>query len=90
MKLIQALLITLALFNASLSNASTLDEIMQTGVLKVGTTGDFPGWSFMNPETNEYEGYDIDVAKKLAEDMGVDIEFVATDWRNLEIGRAHV
>ena len=86
MKLIQALLISLALFTSSLSNASTLDEIMQTGVLKVGTTGDFPGWSFMNPETNEYEGYDIDVAKKLAEDMGVDIEFVATDWKNLVSG----
>ena len=86
MKLIQALLISIALFISSLSYASTLDEIMKTGVLKVGTTGDFPGWSFMNPETNEYEGYDIDVAKKLAEDMGVDIEFVATDWKNLVSG----
>ena len=86
MKLIQALLISIALFISSLSHASTLDEIMKTGVLKVGTTGDFPGWSFMNPETNEYEGYDIDVAKKLAEDMGVDIEFVATDWKNLVSG----
>ncbi len=86
MKFIQALLISIALFISSLSHASTLDEIMKTGVLKVGTTGDFPGWSFINPETNEYEGYDIDVAKKLAEDMGVDIEFVATDWKNLVSG----
>ena len=86
MKFIQALLISFALFASSLSNASTLDEIMKAGLLKVGTTGDFPGWSFKNPETNEYEGYDIDVAKKLAEDMGVDIEFVATDWKNLVTG----
>ena len=86
MKFIQALLISFALFASSLSNASTLDEIMKTGLLKVGTTGDFPGWSFKNPETNEYEGYDIDVAKKLAADMGVDIEFVATDWKNLVTG----
>ena len=63
MKFIQALLISFVLFASSLSNASTLDEIMKTGLLKVGTTGDFPGWSFKNPETNEYEGYDIDVAK---------------------------
>ena len=86
MKFIQALLISFVLFASTLSNASTLDEIMKTGLLKVGTTGDFPGWSFKNPETNEYEGYDIDVAKKLAEDMGVDIEFVATDWKNLVTG----
>ena len=36
------------------STSSTLDEIVQSGVLKVGTTGDFPGWSFKNPETNSY------------------------------------
>ena len=65
--------------------SSVLDEIVQNGVLKVGTTGDFPGWSFKNPETNQYEGFDIDVAKKLAADMGVDVEFVPTDWK---IGRA--
>ena len=40
----------------------------------------------MNPETSEYEGYDIDVAMKLAEDMGVEVEFVATDWKNLVSG----
>ena len=66
--------------------SSVLDEIVQNGVLKVGTTGDFPGWSFKNPETNQYEGFDIDVAKKLAADMGVDVEFVPTDWKNLVSG----
>ena len=57
------------------STSSTLDEIVQSGVLKVGTTGDFPGWSFKNPETDSYEGFDIDVAKKLGESMGVKVEF---------------
>jgi len=66
--------------------SSVLDEIVQNGILKVGTTGDFPGWSFKNPETNKYEGFDIDVAKKLASDMGVDVEFVPTDWKNLVSG----
>ena len=86
MILIRTFLITLFLILPSLASASTLDEIMKSGTLKVGTTGDFPGWSFMNPETSEYEGYDIDVAMKLAEDMGVEVEFVATDWKNLVSG----
>ena len=86
MILIRRFLITLFLILPSLASASTLDEIMKSGTLKVGTTGDFPGWSFMNPETSEYEGYDIDVAMKLAEDMGVEVEFVATDWKNLVSG----
>lgn len=68
------------------SVSSALDEIVQSGILKVGTTGDFPGWSFKNPETNKYEGFDIDVAKKLGESMGVKVEFVATDWKNLVSG----
>ena len=68
------------------STSSTLDEIVQSGILKVGTTGDFPGWSFKNPETDSYEGFDIDVAKKLGESMGVKVEFVATDWKNLVSG----
>ena len=86
MILIRTFLITLFLILPNLASASTLDEIMKSGTLKVGTTGDFPGWSFMNPETSEYEGYDIDVAMKLAEDMGVEVEFVATDWKNLVSG----
>ena len=72
-------------FNSTVFS-SVLDDIVQSGVLKVGTTGDFPGWSFKNPETDEYEGFDIDVAKKLASDMGVDVEFVPTDWKNLVSG----
>ena len=78
-------LLILISFN-SMAFSSVLDDIVQSGFLKVGTTGDFPGWSFKNPETNEYEGFDIDVAKKLASDMGVDVEFVPTDWKNLVSG----
>ena len=78
-------LLVLISFN-SIAFSSVLDDIVQSGVLKVGTTGDFPGWSFKNPETNKYEGFDIDVAKKLASDMGVDVEFVPTDWKNLVSG----
>ena len=78
-------LLVLISFNST-AFSSVLDDIVQSGVLKVGTTGDFPGWSFKNPETNKYEGFDIDVAKKLASDIGVDVEFVPTDWKNLVSG----
>ena len=88
MKLIKIFTISIMslFFSVTYSVSSTLDDIVQSGVLKVGTTGDFPGWSFKNPETDEYEGFDIDVANKLAESMGVKVEFVATDWKNLVSG----
>src|SRR5512136_1299262 len=47
--------------------APRLDRIVQQGVLRVGTTGDFKPFSFLNPATNDYEGHDIDAAKMLAE-----------------------
>ena len=43
--------------------SSVLDEIVQNGILKVGTTGDFPGWSFKNPETNKVTTVIIDTPR---------------------------
>jgi len=63
--------------------ASRLDRIVQQGVLRVGTTGDFKPFSFLNPATNDYEGHDIDAAKMLAESLGVKIQFVKTTWPTL-------
>jgi cyclohexadienyl dehydratase len=62
---------------------SILNRVLDEGKLRVGTTGDFNPMSFKDPETKEYMGHQIDAAKKLAEDMGVEIEFVATDWKTL-------
>jgi cyclohexadienyl dehydratase len=60
-----------------------LDRIVQQGTLRVGTTGDFKPFSFLNPATNDYEGHDIDAAKMLAESLGVKIQFVKTTWPTL-------
>jgi cyclohexadienyl dehydratase len=63
--------------------APRLDRIVQQGVLRIGTTGDFKPFSFLNPATNDYEGHDIDAAKMLAESLGVKIQFVKTTWPTL-------
>ena len=62
-----------------------LQTILERGVLRVGTTGDF-SMSFIDAETGARRGYDIDLTTRLAEDMGVRIEYVATDWPNLVSG----
>jgi cyclohexadienyl dehydratase len=68
---------------AQAQEQSRLQRILEHGVLRVGTTGDFNPMSFRDPATNEYVGFDIDVAKALAKDMEVEIEFVPTDWKTL-------
>jgi len=66
--------------------STTLDQILRRGTIRVGTTGDFNPMSFRDPDTGEYSGFDIDLFKRLASDLGIDVEFVATDWANLLSG----
>ncbi|MEM1429044.1 MAG: transporter substrate-binding domain-containing protein [Pseudomonadota bacterium] len=79
-----------ALISAGLAVSATaqsaLNEILDSGTLKVGTTGDWNPMSVRNPATNSYEGFDIDVMSQLAEDLGVEVEFVPTDWKTLVNG----
>jgi len=65
---------------------SRLDRVLERGTLRVGTTGDFKPMSFKNPASGDYEGYDIDAVRRLADDMGVRVEWVATDWKTLVAG----
>lgn len=65
---------------------SALNDILQTGVMKVGTTGDWNPMSVRDPATNSYVGFDIDIMTELAADLGVKVEFVPTDWKTLVNG----
>ena len=65
------------------SEASKLEEIGERGVLKVGTTGDYQPMSYLDPDTGEYVGFDSELTEDLAEDLGVEIEYVETSWPTL-------
>jgi cyclohexadienyl dehydratase len=80
------LVIGLVLLAAAIAQAQTvsrLDQIVQRGYVRVGTTGDYKPFSYLDPTTNEYEGHDIDSAKLLAESLGVQVRFVKTTWPTL-------
>lgn len=76
------------MFSASPSFAegSRLNAILDSGTLKVGTTGDWNPMTVKDPRTNSYKGFDIDLMTELANDLGVKIEFVPTDWKTLVNG----
>lgn len=76
----------LVLATAQANAASALQDVLNNGVLKVGTTGDWNPMSVKDPATNSYKGYDIDVMTELAKDLGVTLEFVPTDWKTLVNG----
>ena len=58
-------------------------EIVSRDTLFVGTTGDYRPLSFLEPATGEYWGFGIEVAKAMADELGVEIAFVKTSWPTL-------
>ncbi len=78
--------------SASASEAPTgyLARIIEAGEIKVSTDPAYPPQSFLNEDTNELEGFDIDVAKEIADRLGMEAKFetpsfdavVAGGWSN--------
>ena len=57
---------------------SVIEEVQDRGTLRVGL-GLFEPWSACNAD-GELVGFEIEVANRLAEDMGVEVEFARTNW----------
>ena len=85
MKKFLAIIAILALSTAA-NAESILETIKKNGELRVGTTGDFDPMSIKDPATNEYKGFDIDVMKELAKDLGVKVKFVPAEWKTIVAG----
>ena len=62
---------------------SRLQQIIQKKEVRVGTSGDYPPFSFLNPQTNQYEGMDIALAHKLGEALDAKVTFVRFTWPGL-------
>ena len=76
----------LMVFLTNANAESRLQKVLKSGELRVGTTGDWDPMSMKDPSTNKYKGFDIDVMKELAKDMGVKVKFVPTDWKTIVSG----
>lgn len=60
---------------------SDVEYIKDKGTLVVGIT-DFAPMDYQEDGSDEWVGFDADLAKKVAEDLGVDVEFQEIDWDN--------
>ena len=60
---------------------STIEQVMKRGTLRVGMSTFVP-WA-MKDKTGKLIGFEIDVARQLAADMGVQVEFVPTKWAGI-------
>ncbi|MHA1561497.1 MAG: transporter substrate-binding domain-containing protein [Promethearchaeota archaeon] len=59
---------------------TSLADIIAAGKIVVGIEAGYPPFEQRNPDTDEIEGFDPDIMKIIADDIGVDIEWVDVDW----------
>lgn len=60
---------------------SMLEQVMKRGVLRVGMSTFVP-WA-MQDKSGNFIGFEIDVANRVAQDMGVKAEFIPTKWSGI-------
>lgn len=70
--------VLLAMLPAS-GEARTLDEIIADGTVRIGVHPNLPPLSYQDA-SGEWQGYDVELGRMIAEKMGVTPEFVATDF----------
>lgn len=67
---------------AEAQSSDLIKEIQARGTLKVGMA-ESPPWQSPNPKSGQYEGFNVDMAKRVAEIMGVELEIVPATWSTL-------
>lgn len=67
--------------NTSSNGYRTLDEIKESGKITIGVFSDKSPFGYVD-ENGEYAGYDVYLANRLAEDLGVEVEYVSTEAAN--------
>lgn len=60
---------------------STIEQVIQRGTLRVGVDVFVP--YVMKDKKGELIGLEVDIAKQLAADMGIKVEFVPTKWSGI-------
>ncbi len=65
---------------AACGGSSGENQVKSSGVLRVGTEGVYAPFSYHDGSSGELVGYDVDVAKAVADKLGVRVEFVETPW----------
>ena len=59
----------------------TVEEIQESGSVRIGVFSDKSPLGYVD-EYGEYQGYDVYFARRIGEDLGVEIEYVSTEAAN--------
>ncbi len=59
----------------------TLDQIKESGVINIGVFSDKSPFGYVD-ENGDYAGYDVYLAERIGQDLGVEINYVSTEAAN--------
>lgn len=79
--LVLVLVLTVSSFALAAAGARDLDQIKESGKLIIGVFSDKKPFGYVD-EYGEYQGYDVYLARRLAADLGVELELVSVDAPN--------
>lgn len=65
--------------DSAASDSDLLERINNGGTINVGTEGTYPPFTY-HDESGLLTGYDVEVTRAVAENLGVDVEFKETQW----------
>lgn len=60
------------------SSYRTLEQIQESGKIVIGVFSDKAPFGYVD-ENGDYQGYDVYFAERIAQDLGVEVEYVSTD-----------
>lgn len=67
------------------SSEDLLTKVQEEGKLLVGTEGTYPPFTF-HDDSGELTGFDVEIAREVAERLGVEAEFLETQWDGMFAG----
>ncbi|WP_322998513.1 amino acid ABC transporter substrate-binding protein [Castellaniella sp.] len=91
MKKLSALVLAAALPLLSMAPAAQaatddLAAIQKAGTIRIGTEGTYAPFSFHDQKDNKLVGFDVDIGRAIAKQLGVKAEFVEGKWDGLIAG----
>jgi ABC-type amino acid transport substrate-binding protein len=60
-----------------------LERVQRAGLLRVGLDPSWPPFEFEDPETGEIVGLDVDLARAIGRELGVEVLLVPSGWEGL-------
>jgi polar amino acid transport system substrate-binding protein len=69
--------------NSNSEETNALEKVKERGKLIVGTNVPWEPFEFYNITSGQYEGFDMDVIRGVAQSIGVDIEFRSMEFESL-------